>query len=262
MPASISASTVATLLVAHGSRDPRSHLAAQQLAEQVQQRTASPVGVAALEFAPKPLHQQIVDFGDRAQSMGCTALQIVPLFLLPGVHVMEDIPAEVKLAQPLLSMPLAIAPYLGCHPGMARVLRDLEDDQPSDRILLAHGSRRPGGNAPVEDLARQSGARAAYWAVSPSLEECLNACLECLQHSVTNPATIHPIQVVPYFLFTGGITDAIAANVATLRTQYPTLDLQLTAPLGATPALTHLVAALAQAGSARLIDRSEPSPNS
>jgi sirohydrochlorin ferrochelatase len=242
----MSASTVANLLVTHGSRDPRSHRAAHQLVEQVQQRIASPVGLAALELAPEPLHQQIVNFCDRIESWGCTALRIVPLFLLPGVHVMDDIPAEVKTAQQSLTMPLTIAPYLGCHPEMKTVVQDPgKVGEPSrDRILLAHGSRRPRGNASVEALARQIGARIAYWSISPTLEECLQDCLVSLQAGAVGASTIHPIQVMPYFLFTGGITDAIAEQVAALQSRYPTLDLRLTVPLGATPALADIVATL------------------
>ncbi|MCS6814190.1 MAG: CbiX/SirB N-terminal domain-containing protein, partial [Cyanobacteria bacterium] len=104
--------TDAIVLLAHGSRDPRPQLALTTLAEQVQQRLAHSMGVALqeilvsvawLELAPKPLHQQLVDLAQQASRAGRSRLHILPLFLLPGVHVMEDIPAEVTLASQLLA---------------------------------------------------------------------------------------------------------------------------------------------------------------
>ena len=124
----------AYLLVSHGSRDPRPVIAMQQLAELLYDKlqsnltvcdgVASPlgcetlVGTAYLELSPEPLHEQIVKFGRNAANFGCNGLKILPLFLLPGVHVMQDIPSEVALAQQVLSqdMMINLQPYLGSHP--------------------------------------------------------------------------------------------------------------------------------------------------
>ncbi|NEP61366.1 MAG: sirohydrochlorin chelatase, partial [Symploca sp. SIO2G7] len=57
------------------------------------------VGTATLELAPSPLHEQIQQFANLALRVGCQEVQLLPLFLLPGVHVMEDIPAEAAQAQ-------------------------------------------------------------------------------------------------------------------------------------------------------------------
>jgi len=48
----------------------------------------------------------------------------VPLFLLPGVHVIEDIPTEVAIAQQALGQEVKIdlRPYLGTHPGLSCLL--------------------------------------------------------------------------------------------------------------------------------------------
>ncbi|HEY9872546.1 MAG TPA: CbiX/SirB N-terminal domain-containing protein, partial [Candidatus Obscuribacterales bacterium] len=127
----------AYLLVSHGSRDPRPQVAVEQLAELLKVRlegvsgvltppkprylamsllVETPnsvihkplVGTATLELAPLPLHEQIRQFADRAKSFGCKHLVVLPLFLLPGVHVMEDIPAEVALAQKAIGSDLII----------------------------------------------------------------------------------------------------------------------------------------------------------
>ena len=49
------------------------------------------------------------------------------------------------------------------------------------------------------------------------------------------------IGVLPYFLFAGGITDAIAELVMRLSWQFPDVKLTLAEPLGANPTLASLV---------------------
>jgi sirohydrochlorin cobaltochelatase len=114
------------------------------------------VGTAALELAPLPLYRQIQEFGNRAYAVGCSELHILPLFLLQGVHVTDDIPAELDQARQMLNPGLRIHlhPSLGSHPQMtdyvqASFHQDLTRPS-SARLLVAHGSRRAGGNASIE----------------------------------------------------------------------------------------------------------------
>lgn len=254
----------AYLLVAHGSRDPRSQTALEHLAMLVAKqllprllhfpepvaasahlgngstpRLAFPlVETAVLELGPLPLHQQIQQSAQRAVAAGYALLQIVPLFLLPGVHVMEDIPAEVAAAQRALgnSITLVMRPHLGSHPNLGSLLLDpmapwLTAPQ-TGKIVMAHGSRRPGSAEPVEATATQLGALAAYWTTAPSLEVQVAALVKqgCTQ-----------IAILPYFLFEGGITDAIAEQVNGLAQQFPYTCLHLARPFGATSALAERV---------------------
>ncbi len=193
------------------------------------------VGTATLELADIPLHEQIRQFASVALADGCNQLQVLPLFLLPGVHVREDIPTEVALAQESLGKAVTIAqrPHLGDHPGLGRLLAMQWATVNADaKILLSHGSRRTGGNEPVEGTAKQLGAVAAYWSVPPSLEEQV-------QHLAL---TGHRrIAIVPYFLFSGGITDAIARRVTELQVQFPNLQLSLGEPIGASAELATLI---------------------
>ncbi|MEB3359281.1 MAG: sirohydrochlorin chelatase [Synechococcales bacterium] len=250
--------SAAYLLVTHGSRDPRPDWAAHQLADRVAKRlialtaAAIPdpphplVGTATLELAEEPLHRQIERFGDRAQSLGMHQVAIVPLFLLPGVHVRDDLPREVAVAQQSLGgrVALHLTPYLGSHPAMGGYLRHCLDDfseesqwadgQPAKigRIVMAHGSRRPGGNQLIEAIAHQLDAEPAYWFVAPSLPDQVQTLVQrgCRQ-----------IRIMPYFLFAGGITDAIAEMVCQVSAQHPDLALLLQAPLGPTPAIAEMV---------------------
>lgn len=202
---------------------------------------ASPlVGTACLELAPLPLYRQIQEFGKKALAAGLNRLQIVPLFLLPGVHVMEDIPDEVVNAQPFFgsNLRIEIRPHLGVHPGLGRLLAtQMTVIETETWILLSHGSRRLDANQPVEALAAQLGAVSAYWSVPPSLETRVKALVD---------EGYRKIAILPYFLFAGGITDAIAQTVELISQQFPDVELRLTAPIGASAELANLILDLTQ----------------
>lgn len=242
---------LASLLVTHGSRDPRPQVAAERLVDLIRQnqtpaivneagvalmsRRETLIGTAALELAELPLHESIYNFALEAKAKGISAVQIMPLFLLPGVHVREDIPAEVEQAQQALGdeITLHLQPHLGSYPGMVSLLAQQYEELPAEgRILLSHGSRRDRGNEPIEQIATQLNATPAYWLVEPSLKD-----------SVTQ--LIHQgyqrIAILPYFLFPGGITEAIRENVIHLQKDYPDCQLQLGSPLGATPQVANLI---------------------
>ena len=237
------------LLVSHGSRDPRPQIAAAQLAELVTQQLraitdSQPlVKTAVLECDPTPLHQQIQAFAQDARVSGeglgiatLAHIYLFPLFLLPGVHVMEDIPAEVAIAQQLLGdlITLEVCPYLGTDTSLYELLAAAAPSSAkTGRVLMSHGSRRAGGNAPVEAIATHLKAVPAYWSVAPSLETQVTDLIE---------QGYEEIDILPYFLFEGGITDAIAQTVAQLDQKFPAARLKMTETLGANSGLaTHIV---------------------
>ncbi|NET30408.1 MAG: sirohydrochlorin chelatase [Cyanothece sp. SIO1E1] len=267
----------AYLLVAHGSRDPRFQIALERLATLVHQQlivaqsesqksvepasvlaasaplsapaavaplppgasTVPLVGTACLEVVPQALHIQIQEFCQQAISYGNPQVKILPLFLLPGVHVMDDIPTEITIAQQALGSKLALdlRAYLGSHPGVIRLLINQVSTLPSQVwILVSHGSRRQGGNDLVEAIAAELGAVTAYWSVPPDLTT-----------QVTDLIRVgyRQIAVLPYFLFSGGITDAIAQTMADLSGQFPEVEFQLGSPLGANAGLANLILDLA-----------------
>ncbi len=278
----------AYLLVFHGSRDPRPHATALHVAGQVRDRlkvmrsTTDPdpwVSTGVLELAD-PLHQQIWQLYDHLRPRSYRRLMIVPLFLLPGVHVMEDIPRELAIAQAQLGtdLPLIQSPYLGClqgYPQMPDLIQataspvstrskldskgeltpvngsaiaqpfvssansdwatSFSKESDSARILLAHGSRRPGGNQPVEAIAQQIGATPAYWAVPPDLTTIIDQ---------TIAMGYRQILILPYFLFSGGTTDAIAQQVQQLAQQYPTCSFSLASPIGDSPVFVDRILSL------------------
>lgn len=248
----------AYLLVAHGSRDPRPQIAMEQLAKLIYQykllaanskKTRASdshsssaltilepvIDIAYLELDPLPLHEQIKQKCDRALACGYDKLQVVPLFLLSGVHVMEDIPQEVAKARRISSPKITIdlQAHLGTHPGLIDLLTSQMAHVTAEAwILIAHGSRRPSAKLPIEEIASKLGASSAYWAIQPSLETRVE--------QLVNTGCKH-IGIVPYFLFVGGITDAISATVNELKTKFPSINFQLVEPLGASPELAKLI---------------------
>ncbi|MGB3761080.1 MAG: sirohydrochlorin chelatase [Rivularia sp. (in: cyanobacteria)] len=247
----------AYLLVSHGSRDPRPQVAMEDLAQNLSDKLdgyiknnstgniLSPtkchyqIGTAYLELHPQPLHEQIVDFSQKAIANGCHRLKILPLFLLPGIHVTEDIPEEVKLAKKLVKQNLGedisieLQPYLGSYFGLQRLLAKKTTDISLDgRIIVAHGSRRVEANASIEAMAISLNAVAAYWAVSPSLKDIV------VQLAADGKKKI---AIIPYFLFAGGITDAIAESIQDLKLQFPGVRFELYEPLGANGELIDLI---------------------
>ncbi len=174
-------------------------------------------------------------------------MQILPVFLLPGVHVAEDIPAEVEIAQKTFGdkLKIELRPHLGSQKaGLTQLVKSQMQEVTflpnlllPKWILLSHGSRRPGGNSIVEEIASQLGAQTAYWSVKPSLEEQIESLVRGGQQQ---------IGIVPYFLFNGGITDAIAKNVGQLKQQFPAAELHLANPLGPSVELAELIRDLIQ----------------
>jgi sirohydrochlorin cobaltochelatase len=230
----------AYLLVSHGSRDPRPDIAIAQLSESVTQQlqkrgAVQPlVKTAVLDCTPIPLHQQIQAFAEQAiaSQNPPTQIHLIPLFLIPGVHVMEDIPEEVAIAQTQLgeAVQLTICPYIGTDPSLYQLL-NLPTS--SGKIFMSHGSRRAGGNVAIASIATQLEALPAYWLVEPKLETQVAALVAQGCQEIT---------ILPYFLFEGGITDAIAQTVAQLSQQFPATHLKMAETLGANSELaTHIV---------------------
>jgi uroporphyrin-III C-methyltransferase len=219
------ADPMAYLLVLHGSHDQRYQAAIAQLETQLAPHFGphKPYQFAYLECHPTPLAQQITDFAQTIAAQGFAQLQLVPLFLLPGVHVMQDLPAAVAAAQEQLAtagnaITIVVQDYLG-HPDrdqaqwLARLAAMFPFDETQGvRVLVAHGTKRSGGNQPIEDIGLALLARPAYWFVAPSLADEIAELVEL---------GIRDVAILPYVLVEGALTAGIDQQLAELAEQYP-----------------------------------------
>jgi sirohydrochlorin ferrochelatase len=250
----------AHLLVAHGSRNSDYQMSLQKLAHLVRQQLRQKEGetqlntsennqfevkqtsgglplidTAYLELGGLSLSEAMVNFAYLALSQNYQFVKIIPLFLLSGVHLREDIPAQLKLARQELKdrIDLELMPHLGSYQSLVKLLQQQFRQLPSQkRILLAHGSCLATGNQKCEQIAAQLEAELAYWSISPSLAEKVASLREL---------GIQSIAIIPYFLFEGKITQAIASQIEYLQKQYPQLQLLGGKPLGATRELANVI---------------------
>lgn len=248
----------AYLLVSHGSRDPRPNMAMLNLANIISQKLrpesvsehqkqnseltnlltkTKPILIetACLELTPISLHQKILKLADLAVNSGIKKINIVPLFLSPGVHVQEDIPLEIALAKQQLpgKIELCLLPYLGENLQIQHLLeQEFNRLNAEAKIIFAHGSRRQGGNQPMETIAHNLSALTAYWSVSPNLETQISQLVNL---------GISKIAIVPYFLFGGKIIETTAQQILILQRKYPQVELMFGETLDKNPNLIQLI---------------------
>lgn len=197
------------------------------------------VGTACLELTPIPLSQQIYEFAIRVSAAGATELKLLPVFLMSGVHVKEDIPQEVDAAKALLTetnLQLTLCPHLGSHKKIDEVLANRLASVPTEgSLLVAHGSRRPKGNKAIKGLAARLNTTVAYWSTPPDIEtQVINLMQQGCQR----------LTILPYFLFAGGITDAITHRTEELAERFPKVNFRLLPTLGATDEIADLAVEL------------------
>lgn len=217
-----------SVVVVHGSYSEVYRQEFNLLMERVSARVEHPVCGVYLECTDTPMVAAIAEFLEPHLEQAEIQLQILPLFLLPGVHVRDDIPAVIAtLQEKFPALKIELLPYLGKDGLLAPFLeRQFEKHPDAKRILVTHGSRRTGANPQIEALAASLNANTAYWATEPSLQETT---------ALLTKEELKTIYVVPYFLFSGKIPAAIAKQLSELQQAYPRLQFYLGKPFGTQP---------------------------
>src|SRR5512141_2876222 len=109
----------AILLLAHGSRVAEANNAAREVAAMVQQMTDFEIVEVAFREQHCPNIQQGVD---SCVQQGAQRILLVPYFLYPGAHVLEDLPEELEEAKrrhPGVEM--VLGKHLGAHRKLAEI---------------------------------------------------------------------------------------------------------------------------------------------
>lgn len=134
----------AVLYICHGSKNNQTNKQFQLELKEMEQHITAPIQVTAfLEVEPS-----IIEGVRQCAMQGATEIIVVPVFLLPGVHVIEDIPNELRKAQDKfpelvihVSGPLGASEKLIVNTQKRIVNKRVIHEQKREAVLLvAHGS--------------------------------------------------------------------------------------------------------------------------
>jgi sirohydrochlorin ferrochelatase len=133
----VSAARTALLLIAHGSRRPEANADLEFVAAALRARGRYEIVCASyLELAAP----DIAGGGARCVEAGATDVILVPYFLSPGVHVVEDLTvARAALAERFPRVTFTLAEPLGRHP----LLIDVVEQRADEVTLPKEESPRP-----------------------------------------------------------------------------------------------------------------------
>lgn len=112
--------TTGVVIVDHGSRRPESNAMLEQFVARFAE--ASPYGI--VEPAHMELAEPSIDTAfDRCVQRGAQCVAVIPYFLLPGKHWVQDIPAlAATAARRHRSIPYLVGAPIGLHPMMTQVV--------------------------------------------------------------------------------------------------------------------------------------------
>lgn len=114
--------TTAVLLIAHGSRRAEANADLVRLAEIIRGKGLYPiVEPAYLEIA----EPGIPAGGASCAAKGATLVKMLPYFLSPGAHVVDDLEAyRRELSERFPDVTFELCPPLGSHPLMTEIVLD------------------------------------------------------------------------------------------------------------------------------------------
>ncbi|TMC24656.1 MAG: sirohydrochlorin chelatase [Chloroflexi bacterium] len=230
------ASDEAIVLMGHGSRDAEGASEFLTFAARLSARLACPVYPGFLELADPPIVSAI----DKAITAGAKSIVAVPWFLLGAGHVKNDVPTAIQWAREHYQVAIRYGSPINVQPEILALLAErLADIDPDHGIgsretavlLVQRGSSDPQANADVYRVARllwegrkYSTIEVAFsGVVRPNLSEGLERCFK-----------YHPqrILVVPYYLYTGILTQRISTLVAEAAATHPECEFRVAPHFG------------------------------
>lgn len=226
------------VLVAHGSRDPRSAATIQRLAERV--RAVAPgadVRVGFLGLSEPPLTSVL----DEVAAEGHAEAVVVPLLLGNAFHSRVDLPALIAEAeQRSPGLRVAVSDVLGPDPllldaARARLTEAGAAPDPGFGVVLAGvGSADAVANDVVATVAARWHGRGEYAAVTHAFATCGPDVQSAIAQLRARGA--ERIAIAPWFLAPGLLLDRIEQRAHDVAP-----DAVLAAPLGAADAVASVV---------------------
>lgn len=230
------------ILVNHGSRENSALKGLDRLIEQINHELYTQgflIDHVSLEFSEIPLAQAIEQIVLKRSDNSLGRVNILPLFLSSGVHLTQDIPAELAKVKIRLrkQVTIELLPHLGSFSAMPKLLEQIFVENSSNlakRILLVHGSRLSSANLESLALAKQLQSGVAFWSIEPGLDNIIERLMIA--------ENISSIAILPYFLFDGGIIASVQTKVKEFALKYQDVDFHLTPTLGHNSELSSLIA--------------------
>lgn len=207
----------ATLLVAHGSRDPEALKEIHAFADAYRARHPGTAELAFIELARPSLAEGLAALAQRA-----SAVAVAPLFLFTARHVKNDIPLALEAARRASpGVRFVSAQPFGVHPQLIdlaftrAVASGLVEEDARPRtavILLGRGSSDPDANADFCKVARLFSEGRGFAQVQPAF---VGVTRPTLEEALEMAARARPerILVVPYLLFSGILLTRIREKV-------------------------------------------------
>jgi len=237
------------LLIGHGSQDEDGVAENRRFATLLSERLQAPVQPCFLEFNDPPIAEGLRTCVER----GARRVIALPLFLGPGGHQKNDVPALLNWARAQWPhVQFLYGTPLGAQYPLVEVLADraadaigcgADDIPPTDTalIVVGRGSRDPDSNSEVSKIARLLWEGREYGAVDvafhsltgPPVHEAIARCVRLGARRVV---------VLPYLLFSGRICRRIAEYAHQAQSEFPELTILVGAPLGDHPGVFEAVA--------------------
>lgn len=110
------------LILAHGSRRKETESVLASVVEKLKKKVdVKLIETAFLQFSERDLEKGLLSLKEE----GATSIKVIPYFLFDGVHITEDIPAELEAFQSKYGeMPISLEPTLGDDDRLAMILAD------------------------------------------------------------------------------------------------------------------------------------------
>lgn len=110
------------LILAHGSREKSTESTLREIVAMIDKRVSSCViETAYLQFSDVNLEAGL----NKLVEQGVTEIKVIPYFLFEGVHIREDIPAELEVyKQQHPDLQISMGRTLGAHHKLAEILAE------------------------------------------------------------------------------------------------------------------------------------------
>lgn len=235
----------ALLIAGHGSRHAGAVSEFFALTGRVRKLEPSiEVGCGFIEQSPPAVSVAAADL----VASGAEDIVVVPLMLLAAGHTKNDIPALIvreRLTHPGVSF--RYARNLGIHPDLLAIVDERleasvahEERSETAVLLVGRGSSDPDANSDIYKVGRLLAEGRPY----PMVETCFVGITEprvpeglerCRRLGATR------IVAVPYFLFTGVLTERIAAQCSAFASTHPEVEVRVAGYIGPDERVARLV---------------------